>query len=275
MKYSAPMPYQEALDQTQAKTLLPTSLGSRDLARLKPEVRERARFSAKVRSAEHLSVLDTGVNDLVAGQIDVATARLQLKQFLVRTGYMPPEGQEGTLKDFSSDARINLQLQTNVRQAQGYGWWKQGQDADLLDAFPAQEFVRVEGRLNPRDDWPDRWNTARAIAGSMGATNSDTGRMVALKNHRIWTELSRFRTPYEPFDFNSGMGVEDVSRTDAIDLEIIDRDTQIFPQERPFNQDLQATPEVRSELLRALLENSGVGRFTTDGVFIARKGGRS
>jgi hypothetical protein len=274
MKYSAPMPFKEALAQSQAKVLLPTSLGTRDLQKLSTDIRERARFSARVRSAEHLQVLDDGINDLVAGQLDLATARLRVKQFLTRTGHLPPQGAEGGLKDFSSARRINLQLTVNVKQAQGYGWWKQGQDPDLLDAFPAQEFLRVEDREQPRDDWNDRWDTARAIAGAKGATHSGSGRLVALKNHRIWIELSRFRTPYEPFDFNSGMGVEDVDRADAVDLGLIERDTQLLPQERPFNADLQATPEVRSERLRSLLEASGVGRFNQDGVFIAvRKGG--
>lgn len=273
--FAAPMPFKDALDQAQAKTLLPTSLGTRDLQKLSVDIRERARFSAKVRLVEHLSVIDDGVNDMAAGQLDLASARLRVKQFLVRTGYKAPEGKEGGLQDFSSDKRINLQLLTNVQQAQGYGWWKQGQAPDILDAYPAQEFLRVEARLNPRNDWKDRWDYARLTTSTRGATAGKSGRMVALKNHPIWVKLSRFGTPYEPFDFNSGMGVEDVSREDAMALGVIDRDTQIFPQERPFNGDLQATPEVRSEKLRSLLEQSGVGRFTRDGVFVAnqKKGG--
>jgi hypothetical protein len=274
MKFSAPMPFQEALDQSQAKTLLPTSLGTRDLQRLKPEVRERARFSAKVRQAEHLAVLDRGTNAMVAGQLDLATARLQIKQYLARTGHRPPEGKEGGLQDFSSDRRTNLQLLTNVQQAQGYGWWQQGQDPDLLDAFPAREFLRVEDRLVPREDWPNRWDLARLATTIKGATPSSSGRMIALVGHPIWAKLNRFGVEYEPFDFGSGMGTEDVDRAEAIAVGVIDRDTQIFPQERPFNQDLQASPEIRSAKLRSLLESSGVGRFRGD-VFVATKGGGS
>lgn len=270
MKYSAPQPFREALAQAQQKTLLPTSLGTADLNKLSADIRERSRFSAKVRSAEHLQQIDDVVNDIAAGQLDFATGRLRIKQYLQSVGHIAPDGKEGTLQDFGSEARINLQLRVNVQQAQGYGWWKQGQDADLLDAFPAQEFLRVESREHPRTDWGERWDAARVIAGVRGTTSSKSGRMVALKNHKIWVTLSRFHTPYEPFDYNSGMGVEDVDREDAIALKLIDRDTQIFPQDRPFNEDLQATPDIRSDKLRALLEQSGVGRFNQDGVFTYR-----
>ncbi|MFA5263062.1 MAG: hypothetical protein WC378_04500 [Opitutaceae bacterium] len=275
MIFARPMPFKEALKASQVRILMPTSFGTADLAKLDASVLERARFSARVRSAEHLAVIDDGINDLASGQIDLATARLRVKQYLRSTGYKAEEGTAGGLQDFSSDTRIDLQLLTNVQQAQGYGWWKQGQDPDLLDAFPAQEFLRVESRIKPRQDWPQRWDAARAATTTDGATESGSGRMVALKNHPIWVALSRFGTPYEPFDFNSGMGVEDVARADAMDLGIIERDTQIFPEDRPFNADLKASPEIRSERLRALLEQSGVGHFDDQGVFVVgAKGGR-
>ncbi len=270
---SAPRPYREALALTQAKTLLPTSLGSADLAALSPDIGERARFSAKVRSAEHLSILDDGTNDLVAGQVDPATVRLRLKQFLTRTGYQPPEGKAGGLEDFSSDQRINLQLTMNVQQAQGYGWWKQGQDPDILDASPCIQFLRVESREHPREDWPQRWNEARRATTMDGATDSASGVMGCVKNHPLLVVLSRFKTPYEPFDYGSGMGTEDRSRAWGMQHNIIGRDTMIFPQDRPFNADLQASPDIRSARLKTLLEASGVGRYDSNGVFVATNTG--
>lgn len=273
MKFTKPFPYREALNASQVKTLLPTSLGSADLAKLEPSILERARFSAKVRSAAHLQVLDNGTNDIVAGQLDYATARLRLKQFLGSTGYQAPEELRGTLQDFASTARTDLQLRMNVQMAQGAGWHLQGQDPDLLDAFPAREFLRVESRDVPRTDWPQRWNEARAATITDGATDASSGRMVALVGHPIWKRLNRFGHEYEPFDFNSGMGTEDVDRATAIELGLIERDTQIFPQELDFNRDLQASPEIRSDKLRTLLEQSGVGRFNAQGVFVHTRGG--
>ena len=273
MKFAKPLPFREAKTAAQARTLLPTNLRTREFEQMVEDghaaVLERARFSAGVRKVEHLSVIDDGINNLTAGATDVATQRLAVKQFLRGTGYMAPEDKRGGLEDLASDQRINLQLTVGVQQAQGYGWWKQGQQPDLLDAFPAQEFIRVEAREQPRQDWPQRWNEARRKTVTDGATDSDSGVMVALKNHPIWAALSRFGTPYEPFDYNSGMGVEDKSRREAMALELIGRDTQIFPQDRPFNAGLQASPEVRSETLRTLLEGTGLGRFNRQGVFVA------
>lgn len=269
MAFTTPRPFLEAIDANQVKTLLRTSLGSRDLAKLKPDIRERSRFSAKVRLAEHLAVIDDGVNDRTAGQVDLATARLRVKQFLVRTGYRAPEELRGGLQDFASDVRINLQLRINTQMAQGYGWDKQGQDPDLLFAFPAREFVRVESRDQPRTNWPQRWNEARAATITDGATDSSTGVMAALVGHPIWKKLNVFGHEYEPFDWGSGMGKEDVARARAVDLGLMNNDTVIFPQERPFNADLKAAPEIRSAKLRTLLEQSGVGRFDNKGVFHA------
>ena len=65
------------------------------------------------------------------------------------------------------------------------------------------------------------------------------------------------------------MGVEDVSRQAAMDLDLIGRDTEIFPQDRPFNENLQASPEIRSATLRSLIEQSGVGKFDDAGVLHA------
>lgn len=44
------------------------------------------------------------------------------------------------------------------------------------------------------------------------------GRMVALKSAPVWTNLSRFGRPYPPFDYGSGMGMEDIGREEAVEL---------------------------------------------------------
>lgn len=259
MILAKPLPYREALQYLQQKSLLPTTGRTAELERLGAAITERSAFSAAVTKAEHLQRVQDAAGNLVSGQTDFASQRLALKQFLQAEGYMPSEEDRGTLRDLSSDARLEVQVMTPVQMAQGYGYWKQGQDPAVLDAFPAQEFLRVEAREVPRTDWQDRF---KAAGGDV-----INGRMVALKNDPVWTKLSRFGQPYEPFDFGSGMGTEDVSRAEAIDLGLIDRDTELLPQDRPFNQDLQAAPEVRDENLRSLLEATGLGSFDAAGVF--------
>jgi hypothetical protein len=107
-----------------------------------------------------------------------------------------------------------------------------GNDPAVLDEFPAQEMLRIEARRVPRD-WPSRW----AAAG--GRTYN--GRMIARKDDDIWTRISRFGTPFPPFDFGSGMGVADVGRQEAESLGVIAPGERVAPTEAKFNDNLQAS----------------------------------
>jgi len=267
MSFATPVSSSEALAYLDGKMTLPTDLRTWALDKLSPELRERLAFSAGVTKAELVDEMYSSVRNIVEGTADRATMRLQLKQTLQSMGYQPEHGERGGLKDLSSDRRLNLILDTNVAQAQSYAYNEAAQEPELLDAFPAYEFLRVEAREEPRSNWPARWDAARAQAGAEGATASGSGRMVALKNHTIWAMISRFGTPYEPFDFNSGMGVEDVDRDEAVTLGIIGKDEQVKPQHRGLNNGLQSTPQIGSETLRKALESTGIGSFDPEGVF--------
>lgn len=261
MTFRAPMPFAEALDSREVRTLLPTDFRTRLLQEIPAQLRERAFFSAGVTNAEFLGRADSAISDLVSGSVDRATKRAELKQLLGRLGYAPVPGEEDTLTDLSSDARLNLILDTGLQQAQGYGAWRQGQDPAVLDLWPAQELVR-EIETEKQRDWPARW----AAAGG----EFFGGRMIALRNDPIWSRLSRFGLPYPPFDFNSGMGVQDVDRDEAVALGLIDRDTELLPEDRGFNTDLQASPDVRgnalAEALQSSLRDSGIEADFVNGV---------
>ena len=99
--------------------------------------------------------------------------------------------------------------------------------------------------------------------------------MIALKDDPVWEQLGSsdlfddgLDNPYPPFAFNSGMDVQDVDRDEAIKLGLIDRDTQVVPQSRGFNQDLQASPDVRDNSLKSALQElfKGLARFDSEGV---------
>lgn len=252
MIFATPVPFAEALQSLEVKSALPTSLTSAELEKISAEILERALFSARTTSAEYLQEIEDVIDAMVRGEIDLATARLQLKDKLAELGYESDAGlapeEVGTLKDLASEARINLVIETNAAMAQGYGNWLQGQAPAILDQWPAQELYRAYARKVPRN-WRARWAQA-------GGSEPD-GRMIALKNADIWKRISRFSTPYPPFDFNSGMSIRDVDRDAAVKAGLIDRDTQIAPQDRGFNDDLQFTPGVRSAALRTALEEEG------------------
>ena len=127
---------------------------------------------------------------------------------------------DGTaLTDIASRRRLSLVYKMNYDEAREYAKYTRGQDSDALYMFPAQEFLRVEPRRVPRTDWQTRW---RAAGGKLYG-----GRMVALKSSDVWKNLSRFDRPYPPFDFGSGMGVEDIDRDEAIALGLLPKDEPV------------------------------------------------
>lgn len=247
--FSRPLDFSEALQSREIRSILQTNLTSAQLEQVIAAIRERATFSARVTSAEYLQTIDNTLRGFINGEIDLATARLQLKDKLDELGYQAAPEDVGTIKDFRSDRRTDLVLNMNADFAHGYGSWLQGQDEAILDQWPAQELYRAMPAVEPRD-WPSRWQDA-------GGTIYEGGRMIALKNEEIWTRISRFETPYPPFDYGSHMDVRDIDRDTAMELGLVDRDTVIEPQDRGFNDDLRVTPELRSDALRLALQDYG------------------
>ena len=123
-----------------------------------------------------------------------AEARLRAKELLKQLGYRPEEGQEGTLKDLSSDRRINLVIKTNTELSQGAGAKIQGNDPAVLEAFPCWELKRIAASKKQRD-WESRWQLASADSGDTDAMQAfeESGRMVARKDSPIWSSLGSSR----------------------------------------------------------------------------------
>lgn len=255
MIFDEPLPFKEAVQSRAVRAILPTTFRTELLSTIPAELRERAFFSAGVTNAEFLQSASDKIDELVAGTSDRATLRTELKRLM---GTLGAEVDETDLTDLRSDARLNLILDTNLEMAQGYGHYAQGQDEAILDQWPAQELIRVRDSKEPRD-WESRWTNA-------GGTVYPGGRMIALKNDPIWTEISRFGQPYAPFDFNSGMDLADVDRDEAISLGLIDRDTRIEPQKRSFTDGLQASFNVGGQIVDSLQKFFGGNVSFTDGV---------
>jgi len=114
--------------------------------------------------------------------------------------------------DPGSAARAALVVDTNAGLAAGYAAFAQGSAYGARMAFPAQELVRVEARDEERD-WHAIW---REHGGAFYG-----GRMVALKGDPVWVGISRFGLPYPPFDYNSGMGLDEVAHEEAVALGLI------------------------------------------------------
>jgi hypothetical protein len=250
MPRPASRPFREAVKDLAGKKILPTSLDSAGISQLDASVRRTSFTSAKttieglldrykaqiqkmvepVQVARPDRVTLTNPEGLTTEGINQPTARLEIKKLLQSMDYQPEDGQAGTIQDLSSDARINLVLKTNRELAQGAGHFIQGNDPDVIDAFPCWELVRFEERKMERD-WKTRWKIAAQVANDVQAARvaEETDRMIARKDSEIWQALGdgaggyqdTLGNPYPPFAFNSGMWIQDVSRREAQELGLI------------------------------------------------------
>lgn len=261
MKISiAPLP--EAKARMDGKVAVGTDRKNWQMQEVPLAMRERAFWSARLQSA-HMA---QGLLDMLRKRAGLETQTVDRqgkpeeltmsKSLFVRegrkllgaAGYKPGDpAWDGTLLDHRSKQRLELIYDTNVRQAGEYARFQAGQMEGALDAFPAQELIREETRVNERP-WRQIW---RDHGGQLFG-----GRMIALKSDRIWYAVSRFGTPFPPFDFGSGMGVLDVARDEAEAFGLI---APGEPPERAdvgFNDELQASvkgldPKVVGSLLRS------------------------
>jgi hypothetical protein len=245
-------PFTQAVKANDVRELLPTSLDSAGIRALDAQIRRTSMVSSQTLLEDLLAgykeklgsilnptteqredrVTEENPQGNVTEGLNQAYARTEIKALLRSLDYAPKEGEAGTIKDLSSDGRINLVLSTNVQTAQGAGRFIQMNDEDVVDEFPAQELYRLEETHKQRD-WPARWRAAAEESGDDDAARilDETGRMVALKASPIWDSLGdgaggyedTLGNPYPPFAFNSGMWVQSVARADAEELGLIDK----------------------------------------------------
>lgn len=244
-----------AADKILQKALVGSDLDSREWSAIQAGLRDRAFFSAKVEEARILAEARRMCADVADGRMDASEFRRDMRKVLDQTGYAAPGG---GIRDMRTRARLDLVLDTQVRQARGWAQWKEATTVGALAAFPAQELVRVR-QVKVERKWRERWT---ANGGRLFG-----GRMVALKNDPVWTRISRFGTPYPPFDFNSGMGVEDVDWDEAVELGLLkDDDPPPKMEDRGFNDGLSAKlPEGSEKELDPFLRKTFGAQVSIDG----------
>lgn len=207
------------------KAVVPSSFRTEDWADVPAEFAARSLFSSGVEDAQWLARQQAKLLDAVAQRKEQVAGG---EAFVTRSSFVADLRRDalerglsdgtGRLTDVASARRLRLIYDMQTRQAQGYARRKADHHPDRLLAFPAQELIRREGRQVPRD-WEAVWGQAGGVL--------PDGRMVALKTDPIWARISRFGTPWPPFDFGSGMGLRDIGRGEAIRLGILE------PEDRP------------------------------------------
>lgn len=214
-----------------------SGLNSAEWEQIAASIRERAFFSAEVTSEKILGEMKANVIEMLKSGKSASEIRRDLREMLFGEGYEPDAKWEGTIKDLRTKARLDIIIKTNTDQAKGYARLIRDTRPGAILAFPAYRFVRRQNRKAQRD-WATRWTNAAKAVNFEGVAKN--GEMIALKTSPIWVELSRFGTPYLPFDYNSGMGLEDVKKSYCREIGLLGEDEQPkIPKIPDFNEGLK------------------------------------
>jgi hypothetical protein len=279
-------PLTEALKQWRARETMTLDLSSAEIRGFSRELRMRSVFSARTTNAEYLDEIAKTLDGLISGKFGMAEARYRLFKKLKQLGYDPevgfpqdmaniPPAERGTLQDLSSDARITLVLETNMRIAANYGRMVEGNTPFALYSYPAWELVRLYQRNVPRGTpeshtagWLARWQDAGESVAWDGAVESP---MVARKDSAIWQALGdgaggyedTLSNPFPPFAFNSGMAWKAVDRARCLALGLITADEtpgKMVGKLAPGEQEMKSiadglSPDLRAALLQEMEED--------------------
>lgn len=262
-----PVPFVEAVKKLGSKRRVARNLSSAEWQDIPTDLRERAFFSAHMESARWLQQAQNTIGDFLAANRQEVTLPDGSKSTSLKAGSReefvdkmrslfgggPDEG-GGAITDPASSTRLRLIFTTQVRQAWGYGNFKEGNQPEILDAWPAQRFIRG-GFVQEARPLHEKFEGA-----------------IRLKSdHDFWRSMNSpaiggFDVPHGPWGFNSQMDVEDVSREEAEALGMLKPGEQIENPEVPFNEQLSASTQGLSpEMIEKLKAQLGPEVEFTEG----------
>ncbi len=257
-----PAPFVEAVKKLGSKRRVARDLSSAEWREIPTALRERAFFSAHMESARWLQQAQNTIRDFLESNrqgvtLPDGTKSTSLKaggresfvhQMRALFGGGPDEG-GGAITNTSASTRLRLIFTTQTRQAWGFGHFKEGNQPEILDAWPAQRFIRGGFVQEPRP-----------------LHEANEGAVRLKDDHDFWRsmnqpEIGGFDVPYPPFGFNSQMDVEDVTREEAEALGLLKPGEQIENPEIGFNEQLAAStrglsPEMIGKLRAGLGEEA-------------------
>lgn len=287
MEFVAGISFEEALDKLGERSPVGSILRSAEWSLVPVQLRERAFFSATIESARWLQgrmdfLTDTLANTTALNEKGeryfVAGGRAKFieeaRAEAIRNGLrsMTDPNEIGGLKDIQSATRLGLIYDVNIESAQNFGHWKQGQDPDILESFPAQRFVRVKPVRKPRP--------------LHQAHQNDVARKDNLK---FWLAMNSraiggFGVVWPPYGFHSGMDVQDVGREESDRLGLTTPDEKVIADQSSeirdqapvpgsgirradidFNANLQASVHGLSDRLISLLRSAFGERVKIEG----------
>lgn len=250
-----------------------TYLSSKEVGqRWSERIKAQSLFSARTTCRSYLDMVKEKLAVVAdRGQTPIV-AEDRLKQTLQNLGYTPqtgfptdrhrygaagiPPALPGSMTDLSSSRRIQLILDTNVKQARSLGQMATSDNPVFLMTNPAWRLERLGARRKPRGDWKRRWAAAGNACAWKGAARRT---MVALKDSPIWNKIGEgaggfadaIGSPYPPFAFGSGLAWTNVSR----------KEWQKICKEEGIDDGLAAIAEKAKALKAAQEAEGGEGAY--------------
>ncbi|QJE95274.1 hypothetical protein [Luteolibacter luteus] len=220
-----PMFFEVALRFLLEKDPNPEEWDAAEWAAEKPAVRVRSFFSSRVESARFLDRARGLIFDYLAKVRDEVTTPegekttalrvggredfvMLMRRFMIEEGMAVPEEFkdviQGDLEDIRSVLRLRRIFNTYLRQAYGFGQWRQGMKPAVRRAFPSARFVRVRSVMDRRPLHAEHEGEVRL--------KTDLDWWAKYRNDPA---IGGFGVPWGPYGFHSGMGQEDVPREEA------------------------------------------------------------
>lgn len=248
------LPLEEAVAAIDAKTPLGSTLRSAEWERVPVALRQRAQFSAGVESARVLQAIQDRLAAELKQQREQLTngnqATFDRSSFIdsvraiARDEGLTPVQEElrGGLQDITSIPRLGLIYDMQQAQAAGFARHKLDTSEGALALYPAYRLgASTANEPRPDEWWERRWFESGNATAWEGAAREG---FVALKTSPIWRALSRFGTPWQPFDWGSTRQLEEVDYDEAVALGLIAPDfAPVAGSEggEDFNASLQAS----------------------------------
>lgn len=231
----------EVIEGFRAKRPLPVALSSAQWDAVDAKIKADAFFSANVSNEKLLAEMRDYIARAEAGEPGTSRADFIAT---MRQKMGAPDGDSGKLTDISSGRRLGLIYDFHRQRNSAAARYESTSGEDYRAWFPARELYRAGAAKAPRD-WRAIWTAA---GGQLYG-----GRMIAAWNDPIWTTISRFGSPYPPFDYGSHMDVRDVSATTAEKLGFTPAQTGAATEEEPAAaaeepaRERAETPQERTE----------------------------
>jgi hypothetical protein len=227
----------QAIDALARRVATPSDFNSQQWRSVAPAIRQRSFFSATVANARVLTRLknmlqnwqtlatETVINPTSGAQETVyktnglADFRERATDLMISEGMASPEdfGDE-RITNLVSNSRLKLIYNTNLEQAQMFADWQaKMSNRSFLNQFPAAEFVRSPGAVDPRPLHVENEGQIRRW--------DDFGFWLRMNN----ADIGGFEVPWGPWGFNSYMFQRPVSRERAIKLGLVKRDEIVQP----------------------------------------------